>query len=91
MHETVAFVGPAWLWLVAVVALVAFVGSCGWLLCWALGLRHTLDRLAEYEENGAMKVDVERELHALHRRIDEHTEEEHCGPLSTRKPRAVRT
>jgi multidrug resistance efflux pump len=69
MHETVAFVGPAWLWLVATTALVAFVGACGWLLCWALGLRAMLHRQAEYHDNAAKVDEVEAVAKSLSGRI----------------------
>jgi multidrug resistance efflux pump len=69
MHETVAFIGPAWLWLVAIIALVAFVGACGWLLCWALGLRAMLHRQAEYHDNAAKVPEVEAIAKSLSGRI----------------------
>lgn len=69
MHETVAFVGPAWLWLIAIVALVAFVGACGWLLCWALGLRAMLHRQAEYHDSAAKVPEVEAVAKSLSGRI----------------------
>lgn len=63
--DYVAFEAPAWLWIGAIATLFAFGGACGALLYWALGLRHTLNRLDEYEENTAAKADVERELAAI--------------------------
>jgi multidrug resistance efflux pump len=69
MHETVAFVGPAWLWLVTIIALVMFIGACGWLLCWALGLRVLLRKQAEYHDNAAKVPEVEAIAKSLSGRI----------------------
>lgn len=69
MTEYVAFEGPAWLWILACFALLAAGIAFGALGAYALRIRFALDRIDDYEDIAATRVDVEREFGAVRARL----------------------
>jgi hypothetical protein len=66
MSESIAFIAPAWVWILSMLGLLSFGVLMGALLWHVLKVSTAL---AEYEDKAAAREDVERELGALHVRV----------------------
>ena len=67
--EPVALIGPAWLWIGAVLLLMLVGGIVGALACCALKVAAAQNRIDDYEDIAAKKSDVLREVARLDARI----------------------
>ena len=69
MTDNVFFDAPAWIWILACLALLVAGIAFGALAAYALRIRFALDKIDDYEENAAMRIDVEREFGAVRERL----------------------
>lgn len=69
MTDYIAFEAPAWLWCLACATLLVAGIAFGALAAYALRIRFALDKIDEYEDKAASRVDVQRRFAEVDMRI----------------------
>jgi hypothetical protein len=69
MTDYAAFEAPVYLWILACASLVVVGLAFGALAAYVLRIRFALDKIDDYEATAASRVDVQRELVAVHERL----------------------
>ena len=88
MNSYIALEAPAWLWILSAFALLASGLAFGTLGAYVLRIRLALDKIDDYEEKAAVRVDVQREFGVVYERLTK-LEEHEPLPVHTTPPATI--